>query len=133
MSCAVPKLLSYYSNKVNIYDSDCFIPLPAYRTCPPPSCILLAPQLVYPPAGPYIPPAVCPMPQPTNYPGAYCGKPIVPYNPPCGNNSVNYGTTIPCGPCGTPSQTTGCAPCGSAPTPCGSYSSGAASGCTSCK
>ena len=135
MSCSIPKLVSYYSNKVNIYDSNCFIPLPPYKTCPPPSCILLAPQVVFPGAGPYCPPITSMMPQPVNYPGAYCGKLIAPYNPPCGNNSVNYGTSIPCGPCGTPSQTTGCAPCSSAPppsAPCGPCSSGQSAGCSSC-
>jgi hypothetical protein len=38
-----PKLLSYYCNKVNIYTSDCFIPLPNYRTCPPPSMTFIYP------------------------------------------------------------------------------------------
>ena len=37
MSCPIPpKLVTYYSNKVNIYDNKCFIPLPNYKTCPPP-------------------------------------------------------------------------------------------------
>jgi hypothetical protein len=99
MSCSVtPKLLSYYSDKVNIYDSNCFIRLPDYKTCPPPSCVLLAPQLVYPTPGPYIPPVICPLPQPLNYPGAYCGMTIAPYNPVCG--SSNQG----CGPCGSKSE-----------------------------
>lgn len=107
MSCSAPRLISYYSNKVNIYDSDCFIRLPNWKTCPAPPCIYLAPQLVYPPAGPYVPPAVCPVPQPINPPGAYCGKIIAPYNPPCGNPAYNYGTTVSCGPCGTQPQSTG--------------------------
>lgn len=74
MSCSVPpKLLNYYSNKVNIYDSNCFIPLPVWRSCPPPSRIIIGPQLVFPSAGPYVPPVVTPFPQPYNPPGTYCG------------------------------------------------------------
>ncbi len=120
MSCSAPRLLSYYSNKVNIYDSNCFIKLPDWRSCPAPPCIYLAPQLVYPPAGPYIPPAVCPMPQPLNPPGAYCGKIIAPCNTVC----ASLGTEIPCNAtCGTKPQGVGC------PT----YVNSAPSGCTSCR
>jgi hypothetical protein len=93
MSCSAPtKLLSYYSNKVNIYDSSCFIKLPDWRSCPAPPYIYLSPQLVYPPAGPYIPPAVCPVPQPLNLPGAYCGTIIAPNNIPCFNGFTQVGT-----------------------------------------
>ncbi len=63
MSCSVPRLVSYYSNKVNIYDSNCFIALPNYRTCPPPSCIILGPPNGIPPmmrpAIPFFTPSVC--------------------------------------------------------------------------
>ena len=84
MSCTAPsRLVSYYSPKVNIYNSECFIPLPNWKSCPAPPCIYLAPQLVYPPAGPYIPPVVCPMPQPLNPPGAYCAG-IIASNKSCG-------------------------------------------------
>ena len=101
MSCSTPpKLLTFYSNKVNIYDSNCFIPLPNWKSCPAPPCIYLAPNLVFPPAGPYVQPAVCPIPQPVNGPGAYCGKIIAP------NNSS-------CGPCGSAPQPTGCTSCSS--------------------
>lgn len=99
MSCSVSRLVSYYSDKVNIYDNKSFIKLPNYRTCPAPSCIILAPQIVIPGPGPYAPPITSFIPQPLNYPGAFCG------------GGVSYGTSIPFG--GTPSQPTGCIPCGS--------------------
>ena len=36
-TCKVPpKLLTYYTNKVNIYDNPNYIKLPNYVTCPPP-------------------------------------------------------------------------------------------------
>jgi hypothetical protein len=111
MSCSAPKLLSYYSNKVNIYDNVSFIPLPTWRSCPPPSCVLIGPALVYPPAGPYAPPEVCPMPQTLNPPGTYCGNVISPYNPSYINTTVQCGTSTPCGPCGTQPQNTGCTSC----------------------
>ena len=44
MSCSAGRLVSYYSDKVNIYNSNCFIPLPNYRTCPPPSMIMIGPN-----------------------------------------------------------------------------------------
>jgi hypothetical protein len=123
MSCAVPtKLLSFYSNKVNIYDSSCFIKLPDWKSCPAPSCIILAPQLVYPPAGPYVPPAVCPVPQPLNPPGAYCGNIIAPCNIPCYNGNAPVGTEVPCNSFCGQSQSVGCPPKPSVP-----Y------GCSSCK
>ncbi len=43
-----PKLLSYYTDKINIYKSDCFIPLPNYRTCPPPSMCYSYPTALLP-------------------------------------------------------------------------------------
>jgi hypothetical protein len=120
MSCSItPKLLSFYTNKVNIYDSDCFIALPNYKTCPPPPCVYIAPQMVFPPAGPYVPPAVCPIPQPVNPSGSYCGQLIAPYNPVCGNPSINCGTEIPCGPCGTAPETVGIPSCAPSYTPSG--------------
>jgi hypothetical protein len=89
MSCSVPsKLLTYYSNKINIYDNESFIPLPDWNSCPPPSQIYIMPEFVYPSAGPYIPPVIVPVPPPLYYPGAYCG--------PCNSAS----STTPCGPCG---------------------------------
>lgn len=114
MSCSIPtKLVSYYSNKVNIYDSDCFIRLPNYITCPPPPCIYIAPQMVFPPAGPYIPPAICPVPQPLNPPGLYCGQINAPYNPPCNNipsQITGYGSNTIQQP---QFQTSECTTCGS--------------------
>ena len=89
MSCSVPsKLLSYYSNKVNIYNNDCFIRLPDWNSCPPPPQIYISPVIVYPPAGPYIPSVIEPIQQPLFYPGAFCG-----------NTSGSCGDA-PCGPCG---------------------------------
>jgi hypothetical protein len=73
MSCSVPRVLSYYTNKVNIYDNKCYIPLPNWRACPAPPCIILSPHLVYPPCGPCEPPNVCPIPQPLNPAGTLCG------------------------------------------------------------
>ena len=95
MSCSAPtKLLSYYSNKINIYNSDCYIKLPDWNTCPPPPQIYITPQIVYPPAGPYIPSEIVPIQQPLNYPGIYCGNTSSgPSCGPCGN-------TPSCGPCG---------------------------------
>jgi hypothetical protein len=120
MSCSAPRLLSYYSSKVNIYDSSCFIKLPDWKSCPAPSCIILGPNLVYPTPGPYIPPKVCPIPQPLNPPGAYCGKVIAPCNTGCSH----LGTEIPCNTnCGAPQQSVGC------PT---SFASNI-SGCASCR
>lgn len=62
MSCSVKPLIRYYSDKVNIYSSDCFIPLPTCRACPPPS------MPIYRPLG------QCnqPYPTPTYYPPAPC-------------------------------------------------------------
>jgi len=97
MSCTVPpKLLTYYSNKVNIYDSSCFILLPNWRSCPPPPSIYIAPQIVYPPAGPYIPPTVCPFPQSLHFPGTYCSGVNAPCNTSYYNGSAPVGTEIPC-------------------------------------
>ena len=90
MSLAPPKLLSYYSNKINIYKNDCYIPLPSWNSCPPPPQIYITPQIVYPPAGPYIPSVIVPIQQPVSYPGVYCG------NAPSGS----CGPCGPCGPCG---------------------------------
>jgi hypothetical protein len=96
--CSDPqKLLSYYSNKVNIYNNDCYIKLPDWNSCPPPPQIYLTPQIVYPPAGPYIPSVIAPIQQPLNYPGIYCD------NNPCAT----------CAPCsGAPCSG---APCSGAP------------------
>lgn len=97
MSCSVPtKSISYYSNKINIYDNDSFIPLPNWKSCPPPSQIYIVPELVYPPAGPYMPPVVVPLQAPLYYAGEYCGNKRAPSG---------------CGPCATPSATP-CGPCG---------------------
>ena len=59
MSCNVssnckvpPKLLTYYTNKVNIYNNPNFIKVPNYTTCPPPP----------------LPPYPCPYPYPYQYP-----------------------------------------------------------------
>jgi hypothetical protein len=89
MSLAPPKLLSYYSNKINIYKNDCYIPLPSWNSCPPPPQIYIMPEYVYPPAGPYAPPIVVPIPQPTYYAGELCG-------------TAGCGTAprASCGPCG---------------------------------
>jgi len=73
MSSAPPKLLSYYSNKVNIYNSDCYIKLPDWNSCPPPPQIYIIPEYVHPPAGPYAPPIIVPLPLPTYYAGEFCG------------------------------------------------------------
>jgi len=106
MSCLAPqKLLSYYSNKINIYDNCSFIPLPSWNSCPPPAQIYIGPEYVYPRPGPYVPPVTVPIMPSFNYPGAYCDKPCGP----CGDT--------PCGPCG--GGNTPCGPCGGGNTPCG--------------
>lgn len=113
MSCSnPPKLLSYYSNKVNIYDNSNFILLPTWRSCPPPPCIYIAPQVIYPSTEPWKPCSVQPMSIPINPPGTYCGSIIAPPCNPCNTNqSINYGTTIPCEPCASQAPTTGCSSC----------------------
>lgn len=86
MSCTTPKLVSYYSDKVNIYTSDCFIPLPAWRTCPPPSMVMTGPGApACGPCGPMIAPMAEPLYPPRPYVGAYTS------NSSCGGG---------CGPCG---------------------------------
>ena len=84
MSSAPPKLLSYYSNKINIYNNDCYIRLPDWNSCPPPQQIYIAPQYIFPPPGPYAPPVIVPIQPPLYYPGELCG------NTPSAS----------CGPCG---------------------------------
>ena len=74
MSCSISPLLSYYSNKVNIYDNKCYIPLPNWRACPAPSCIIISPQYVYPGSCPCEPPQICPIPQPLNPVGTFCNS-----------------------------------------------------------
>jgi hypothetical protein len=65
-----PRICKYYTDKINIYQSDAFIPLPAYITCPPPSMIIIAPyQTVNTPYGSIIQP----IPQPMDTRLAYCG------------------------------------------------------------
>ncbi len=101
-----------YTNKVNIYKSNCFTPLPTTRSPIPPSCIYLTPAIVYPSFCPNYPPSIYPYPQPLNPAGSYCGGIIPPSNVPCTMNTNNtYGTFTPCGPCGTPSKTVGCSSC----------------------
>jgi hypothetical protein len=83
-----PKLLTYYSNKINIYDNSSFIQLPDWVNCAPLPQIYLEPEYVYPSPGPYVPPVIVPIMPPFNYPGAYCGN----KSTPC--------VTTSCGPCG---------------------------------
>lgn len=99
--CSVPpKLLSYYSNKINIYDNCSFIPLPSWNSCPPPAQIYLAPEYVYPRAGPYVPPVKVPIMPSFNYPGELCGNTSAGCGP-CGGGSGPCGSSSgPCGPCG---------------------------------
>jgi hypothetical protein len=33
------------SDKVNIYDNDCFVPLPVLVTCPPPPMLVMSPPI----------------------------------------------------------------------------------------
>jgi hypothetical protein len=70
MSCSTPKLLSFYTNKVNIYKSDCFIPLPTWRSCPAPPMVIIGPTCVVP--GPCGEPTVKQVQQPLFYPGQLC-------------------------------------------------------------
>ena len=102
--CSDPqKLLSYYSNKINIYDNPSFIPLPDWNSCPPPpSQIYLEPEYVYPPFGPYMPSYSIPIQPPLYYAGELCA-----------NTSAPSGGTIPapCAPCGA-TRPAPCGPCG---------------------
>ena len=75
-----PKLLSYYTNKINIYTSDCFIPLPNYRTCPPPSMVYIYPNTLAPDA---------------------CGIPSIPVPLPVSERQPYPYKPPGCGPCGT--------------------------------
>ena len=114
MSCSIPRLISYYSDKVNIYNSDCFVKLPPYRTCPAPSMIcLIAPQVCQGPCGPII----VPIPPPVFPAGTFCQTGCGP----CGTTESGCGpcgtTESGCGPCGTIKS--GCGPCGTAQTACG--------------
>jgi len=129
MSCSIPRLISYYSDKVNIYNSDCFVKLPSYRTCPPPSMLYLTPtEVCHGPCGP----TVVPIPQPLFPPGTFCRTGCEPCGP-CGTSQTA------CGPCGT--SQTACGPCGTSQTacgPCGTVQSGCGpcgtvqSGCGPC-
>lgn len=76
MSCSTGRLVSYYSDKVNIYNSNCFIPLPNYRTCPPPSMIILqpAPTNNCNPYGQYCNPSPPPAPPPAPPPQSICSS-----------------------------------------------------------
>lgn len=56
MSCTFPNLLSYYSDKINIYKSSSFIQVPTWQTCPPPSIPFIGPSVLVPYYGPIIPP-----------------------------------------------------------------------------
>lgn len=101
MSCSAPsKLLSYYSNKVNIYNNDCYIRLPDWNSCPPPAQIYMVPEYVYPSPGPYVPPVIVPGEIPLYNAGELCGN-----------------TSGSCGPCGSGAEP--CGPCGNTSTPCG--------------
>ena len=84
--CSDPqKLLSYYSNKINIYDNSSFISLPYWNSCPPPPQLYIVPELVYPPAGPYLSPFIVPIQPPLYYAGTAC---------------TTSSITTSCGPCG---------------------------------
>jgi len=108
MSCSAPsKLLSYYSNKVNIYNNDCYIRLPDWNSCPPPAQIYMVPEYVYPSPGPYVPPVIVPGEIPLYNAGELCG-----------NTQGSCGGAEPCGPCGG-NTSTPCGPCGNTSTPCG--------------
>ena len=97
MSCSdAQKILSYYSNKINIYDNPSFIIIPDWNSCPPPPQLYIVPELVCPPAGPYMPPVIMPIQPPMYYAGEPCGNTRTPCAP-CGNTPS---TTAPCGPCG---------------------------------
>jgi len=65
----VPKLLSYYNNKINIYNNDNFIPLPTWRSCPAPPMQFIIPGVFS--QIPCAPPEMVPM-QPPVYPAGGC-------------------------------------------------------------
>ena len=46
MSCPVAPLLQYYTDKINIYENENFIPMPTWVSCPAPSLYILAPALL---------------------------------------------------------------------------------------
>ena len=71
-SCNPPKLFNYHTDKVNIYTSDCFIPLPNWRSCiAPPAAEYIIPMVLGPidSCGKQ---TVVPMPQPLNSAASYC-------------------------------------------------------------
>ena len=79
--CYVRPKCPLYTNKINIYESNCFISLPDWRNCPATSCIYLAPTIVNPPIGSYTTSYTSPAPVTINYP------------------SIRNKSTA-CGPCG---------------------------------
>lgn len=82
--CNPPKLLSYYSNKINIYDSKYFAKLPNWTSSPAPSQVYIAPMYVYPPTRPNGPTPIYHIPQLLNPVGSYCGNIQMPnYNECC--------------------------------------------------
>ena len=61
------------SDKVNIYDNDCFVPLPVLVTCPPPPMLVISPPICMTDIPPFtcIPP-VPPIPIPPAPPAPPC-------------------------------------------------------------
>ena len=70
--CKIPKLINCYSDKVCIYTSDNYIPLPTWRSPPaPPVNEWIVPMMLGPPNSCGKPTPV-PMPQPLNPASFYC-------------------------------------------------------------
>lgn len=86
----------YNSNKINIYNNNCYIPLPYLRSCPPPPSIYLAPTIIYPSSSPHIPLSIQPAPVPINH-GGSCSS-----SGSCGSSGScsSSGSSSSCGPCG---------------------------------
>jgi hypothetical protein len=83
-SCDPQKQISYYTNKINIYDNDCFIPMPSWRySLPPPPGAYFRPLLLAsvpnkyeipcPPPFPFPVPVPTPLPINNKFNNPQCG------------------------------------------------------------
>lgn len=66
MSCSVKPLLTYYTDKINIYNNDNFIRIPDWVSCPAPPMLIMAPAILSsqpcaPPTIDFLPQSVAPI------------------------------------------------------------------------
>lgn len=94
MSCPAAPLLTYYTDKINIYQNDNFIPMPSWVSCPAPSLYMLAPALLT--QSDCGTASVTPIPQPVAPITSYRYYPNQPYS---GPYSVPSGAAASCATC----------------------------------